>query len=170
MKIPLLALIFQGIPEGIAVLTLAWVITKAPMEWKKIIPIAILLSLVSYGVRLLPITFGIHTIILIGLMFFALIFLGKISINPALIASIISMLGITVAEAGCLSLLMPLFGVTPEMLFTNTTIRILITWPQVLVLFGLAFAVYKIRATREIKRKQQIITVEKNSQGSVNKF
>ncbi len=171
MKIPLLALIFQGIPEVIAIITLAYVIANVPLVWKKIIPAGILLAFVSYGVRLLPITFGVHTIILIGLTFFILMFLGKSSVNPALIASIISMLAITVAEAVCLSLLMPLFGVTSEILFTNTIIRILISWPQVLVMLILAFVTYKFKTQREIKKKQQSIDVQDgNNQKTVNKF
>jgi hypothetical protein len=41
MRIPILALIFQGIPESIATYTLAFVIAKIPLEWKKLLIIGV---------------------------------------------------------------------------------------------------------------------------------
>ncbi len=149
MKIPFLALILQGIPEQIAIVTLAFVIAKIPLEGKKIIPIGLVIAFSSYFLRLLPITFGIHTIIIMVLLFILLFKVGKSNINTSLIASLISFLTIIIVETICLSLLMPAFGVTSEILFTNTTIRILISLPQVLVLFVLAFILLKIRTRRD---------------------
>ena len=36
MKIPLLALVFQGIPEQIAIITLACVLVKAELVWDSV--------------------------------------------------------------------------------------------------------------------------------------
>lgn len=151
MKIPFIALILQGIPEQIAVVTLAFVIGKIPLQWKKIVVIGIMLAFTSYILRMFPITFGIHTIFIIGLLFILLIKIGKSNINSALITSLISFLGLIVTETICLSILMPIFGVNSEMILNDTTIRILITFPQVLVLFIIAFIIYKIRTPKKGK-------------------
>ena len=148
MKIPVLALILQGIPEQIAVATLAFVIAKIPLQWKRIVLIGVLLAFSSYVLRLFPITFGIHTIVIIGLLFILLVKIAKGNLNTALTASLLSFLGLIIAETVCLSILMPLFGVTSEMLFSNITIRVLITLPQVFLLFMLAFVVFKIRSRK----------------------
>lgn len=37
MRIPLIVLIFQGVPEGIAIYTLAFVLAKIDLNWRKII-------------------------------------------------------------------------------------------------------------------------------------
>lgn len=151
MKIPLIALILQGIPETIAVATLAFVIARIPLEWKKLVLIGVILAFTSYVLRLFPITFGIHTILSIGLLFILLIKLGRSNINTALISSLLSYLAIIITETVCVSILMPLFGVTSDVLFTNTKVRILISYPQVLVMFMLSFVVYKIRIRKEVK-------------------
>ncbi len=151
MKIPFIALILQGIPETIAVATLAFVIAKLPLEWKKIVLCGVILAFSSYVLRLFPITFGVHTIFAIGLLFILLIKIAKSNINTALIASLFSYLAVIITETICLSLLMPLFNVTSEMILANNTIRILITLPQVLVMYILAFIVYKIRNRKEVK-------------------
>lgn len=148
MKVPFIALILQGIPEEIALVTLAFVIAKIPLEWKKIVPGGVVLAIAAYILRLLPITFGIHTIIILGLLFLFLVKFGKGAFDTSLIASLISVLVLIVTETVCLSLLMPFFGVTPEMLFTNVAVRILITLPQVFLLFIFAFIVTKIRNKR----------------------
>ena len=148
MKIPFIALILQGIPESIAIVTLAFIISKIPIQWKKIVLIGIVIAFTSYLLRQFPITFGIHTILLISLLFFFLVKIGKGNINSSLIASLTSYLAIIVVETICLSILMPIFGVTSETFFSNTTTRILITLPQVFVMFTLGFIILKIRSRR----------------------
>lgn len=151
MKIPFIALILQGIPEQIAIVTFAFIIARSSLQWKKIISIGVILAFTSYIIRLFPVTFGIHTIIMIGLMFLMLIIIGDLNLNTSVIVSLISALLIIIIETICLSILMPLFGVTSELFFANTSIRILITLPQVLVMFLMSFLVFKIRIRKEVK-------------------
>lgn len=143
MKIPLLSLFLQGIPESIATYTLAFVIAKLPLEWKKLAGYGILGAFCSYIIRLLPITFGVHTIFLIGLQFFILIQTGKVTILTSLKASLISFLSLVLLETAFISLLIPLCGINFEDFSNSVTIRILITLPQVFALFFLAFAIHK---------------------------
>ena len=151
MKIPFIALILQGIPEQIAVATLAFVIANLPLDWRKIVGCGILLGISSYTLRLLPITFGIPTILLMSILFILLVKIGKSNINSALVSSLFSFLGLIVVESVCLLTLMPIFEVTPEELFTNTAIRIFIGLPQVIIMFLIAFTVYKVKNWKKKK-------------------
>lgn len=149
MKIPLIALILQGIPEQIAVVTLAFVIAKISIDWKKISLIGIILALSSYVLRLFPITFGIHTIVLIALLFIFLIKLNQINLNVALVASLISFLALIITETICIKILMFLFNITSAAIISNTVIRILTSLPQVLIIFLLAYVIYNVRTSKE---------------------
>ncbi|MFA6809175.1 MAG: hypothetical protein WCR27_09305 [Eubacteriales bacterium] len=146
MRIPLIALILQGIPEQIAVVTLAFVIAKLQLKWKVIAIGGIGLAVTSYLLRLLPVAFGVHTILLISLLFLLLLKFGQGTLNISLIASLISFLVLILAETACLCALMPVFGVTTERLLTMPTTRILITLPQVVVIFIIAFIIAKFRS------------------------
>ncbi|GAB6152105.1 hypothetical protein JCM17380_08550 [Desulfosporosinus burensis] len=117
-------------------------IARIPLKWKKIIIFGIVLAFISYVVRLFTIPFGIHTILLIILLFIALTWLGKGDFSLSLIASLLSFLALAIFEFACLSLLMPVFGVTPETLFTNLVIRIVITEPHVFLLFISAYLLF----------------------------
>lgn len=139
IQIPLIMLLLQGIPELIAFVALAFVIAGIPLKWKMISLIGIVLAVCSYAVRFFPIPFGIHTILLFILLFLALTILGKGEFSLSLIASLVSILVLVIFEFVCLSLLMPIFGVTPETLSIHPVIRIVIAEPQVLLLSLTAF-------------------------------
>lgn len=112
--------------------------------------IGTVLALFSYVVRLFPISFGIHTILLIILLFIALFWLGKGDFSLSLLASLLSILALTIFEYVCLSLLMPVFGLTPESLSTDSVKRIAMAEPQVLLLFISAFLLNKFLQRREL--------------------
>ncbi|RJE49330.1 MULTISPECIES: hypothetical protein [unclassified Dehalobacter] len=145
MKIPIIALILQGIPEQIAVVTLAYVIAGMPFVRKRIISMGIILALTSYLLRVFPILFGLHTVIMLVFLFVLLFFWGKSNFYAALVASLLSFLALIIGETVCLSLLMPLFHVSAEMLNTDVGLRILITLPQVFVLFIVSLIILKIK-------------------------
>lgn len=144
MNIPLISLIFQGIPEQVAVVNLAFVINKVSLKWIQIIPLGITLATVSFGVRLLPIPFGLHTISIIILLFIFLIRMGKGDVSLSLLASLVSFLCLAIFETASLFILMAVFGVTPDELYTNQVIRIVLGEPHVLLLFTFAFFLKKI--------------------------
>ena len=132
----------QGIPEQIAVTTLAFVIAKMPLKWNRIALIGTGLAFSAYVVRLFPIPFGIHTILLILLLFLLLTKFGG-DISLSLIASLISVLAVIILETVCISFLMSFFGVSMETFLTDSITRILILLPQIIGLFILAFIVKK---------------------------
>ncbi|MDR3541273.1 MAG: hypothetical protein P4L69_09965 [Desulfosporosinus sp.] len=145
INIPFIALLLQGIPELTAEVTLAFTIARIPLKWNKILLIGIVLAFISYIVRLCPISFGVHLILLIILLFIALTWIGKGDFSLSLLASLLSVLTLAIFEFVCLSLLMPVLGVTPETLFTtNLVIRIALGEPQVLLTFMSAFLLNKL--------------------------
>ena len=146
-------MILQGLPELTAEVTLAFVIARIPLKWNKIIPIGIVLAFFSYLVRLLSIPFGIHTMFLVILLFIALTWPGKGDFVLSLLASLLTVLALIIFEFVSLSLLMPVFGVTPETLFANPTLRIVIGEPQVLLLF---FAAYLLNKYMLKKKRSEI--------------
>jgi hypothetical protein len=146
----LLALLLQGIPETVAVVTLAFVIARIPLRWCKIIMIGTILACISYVVRLFPTPFGIHTFLLITLLFIALTSLGKGDFSLCLLASLLSSLALVIFEFACLSLLMPIFGITPKTAFSNLGITIAISEPQVLLVFSTAYLINKLYKKKRV--------------------
>ncbi|MEW6621900.1 MAG: hypothetical protein AB1420_01995 [Bacillota bacterium] len=64
-KISVLVIFFQGIPESIALMFLIFVLLRVPISWRKIMLLGIAEAVAVYLIRLLPVAFGVHTILLI---------------------------------------------------------------------------------------------------------
>ena len=62
---PLIALFLQAIPESICLYALFFVILRLKLEWLKILPLGLLMAIVAYLVRLLPLIPGEPMIVLI---------------------------------------------------------------------------------------------------------
>ncbi|MDR3601105.1 MAG: hypothetical protein P4L49_11595 [Desulfosporosinus sp.] len=155
INIPWIALLLQGIPEQTAVVILAFVIARIPLKWNRILLIGIVLAVCSYIVRLFSVPFGLHSILLIILLFIALTWLGKGDFSLSLIASLLSFLALGIFEFVCLSLLMPVFGITPETLFTGLIIiRIAIGEPQVLLTLIFAYLLNKFIPKKRLKMNE----------------
>lgn len=142
---PFVSLIFQGIPEQIALTALAFTIANAELKCLKIVTIGTCLAIVAYLVRKLPIPFGLHTIILIILLFLFLVFWAKGDIDVSFLGSTLSFLILIGYELVCVSTMIKVFNIDPETLMTNTIPRILIFEPQAFLLFLTAFLVKKYR-------------------------
>lgn len=139
MNIPFISLLLQGIPELTAVVLLSFVIAGIPLKWKRALLIGTILGLCGYVVRQLPIPFGSHTILLLFLLFMVLTKLSKGNVGLSFIASVLSLLTLTIYEFISFSLFMQIFGFTPETLFKNLVIRIVVGEPQVVLLLVSAF-------------------------------
>ncbi|WP_425804965.1 hypothetical protein ACHOLT_00515 [Desulfitobacterium sp. Sab5] len=148
MNIPILALLLQGIPELIAVVTLSFVIARIPLNWKQIVEFALILAFFSYLIRLTPLPFGLHIILLIILLSSMLIKISNGNLSLSLIACIVSYMTLGILELASLSLLMPVFHLTTTEIYTNEWIRILVGEPHVILLFIFAFLLNRFLAER----------------------
>ena len=148
IEIPFIALILQGIPEQTALISLAFVIARIPLKLNRILWIGIALAFCAYVVRLLPIPFGIHTILLLFILFTIITKECKGDVGFSFLASSLSFLALAIFEFTCMSLFMLSFGFRPETLFNDLTIRILVGEPHVLLLFISAYLINKTHMTR----------------------
>lgn len=144
MNIPAISLLLQGIPEGIAITTLAFVISRIPIKLNKILLIGTALAVCNYVVRLFPIPFGLHTILTIFILFIVLTMLSKGDVGLSFMASLLSCLALVIVETTCILLLMPFFSITLKTLSTYNANRIVLGEIHVLLLFISAFLLNKI--------------------------
>jgi hypothetical protein len=97
------------------------------------------LGVTAYLVRLLPIPFGIHTIVLLILLFVFLLTIGEADFSSAILASFLSYLVLAVIEFLSLAILMPVFGITPKTLSIDSAKRIMLGEPGVFFILLIAF-------------------------------
>ena len=143
MRIPFVSLLLQGIPELTAVVILAFAIARIPLKWNRALLIGTILAFCAYVVRLLPFPFASHSILLLFLLFIVLTRSSKGDVSLSFLASLSSLFALVICEFSCMSLVMYIFGFTPQTLFKNLVIRIAVGEPQVILLLVSSFLLNK---------------------------
>lgn len=149
MRIPLIVLILQGFPEGIALCTLAFILAMLPLNWKKIIIGGILLPTIVYFIRLLPFQYGIHTVMMIALLFFYLVKVGKASITNSLISCLVSFFILCVAETTVMYIVISFFELSSQDYLANNYWLIITGLIHVFIIFIISFLIYNLRNKRK---------------------
>ncbi len=142
-SMPLLIVLFASIPEEflITVLGLKLFGIRIRPLIGKIVVIAILQAVISFSVRLLPLPFGIHTILQIPLFALPLYLLLGLSYLYSLVVILISATLYTILDASIIPLLLYWTGIPLEAVLTNTTLRLLFFIPQFTVMLLLVIIV-----------------------------
>jgi len=59
----------QSLPESMGLIALSLALAKVPLRWGRIVLGGVLISVVSYIIRALPVTFGLHMPVIIFILF-----------------------------------------------------------------------------------------------------
>ena len=144
LQLPLLAWILQGIPECLASTALVMIVGTGRLQWDKIVFIGLCQACLAYLVRLLPITFGVHTIFLTISLAVLVSTVGKVRPNVSLAGSILVMFVIIFCET-CGRWVINLNGlITNEEMVNSVFCWVLMGLPQIIIL-SLLVLMFKIK-------------------------
>lgn len=133
-KMPVLAVFFYSLPEAIVLLALGLTLIGVSLRWGKIAVIAVILSIISYFSRELPLAYGFHTVIyLISYAFLVMTFF-RVPLQITTIAGLVSIIIILVIESIYCPLVIWLTGKPIQEIWSETSLRILISLPELLVM------------------------------------
>jgi hypothetical protein len=143
MQIPFLQWVLQTIPECLATASLALVLAERQLEVKKILFVGMVQAVVVFGVRLLPLTFGVHTIILIIALAAIVHLATKANLSKCLLFALVALMTLMIAESVAIGVIVYAMGFDLEHIFSSTWLRIIGGWPQIMITFLVAFAIGK---------------------------
>ncbi|MGQ9532924.1 MAG: hypothetical protein ACUVTQ_09000 [Desulfotomaculales bacterium] len=131
-------LILQGIPETVAITAVVFALLRLGLNWRLILPVGVAEGLAAYLVRMLPISFGVHTVLLM----FVLMGLVRLATGADMVSIIRAVLivniVIPVLELLGTESLFKLFH-TSYTEVVGTWYGPFFGWPHVIVLYVLAF-------------------------------
>ncbi len=152
MSSSLLLWLFQRLPEALASASLAVVILTGRLDWKKIFITGLLFAAAVYLVRLLPLAFGVHFIILMIILALLLSLQLKISFSKCLFTALAVGIILAIFESVFIYLLMILTGIAVEPTMEELHTRIVFGWPHIIAIFLLALAAKKWKFFRFLKK------------------
>lgn len=89
LQISPLEILFRGVPESFLLIFISYLFTHKKVNKKLCFISSVLLAVITYLVRMLPIHFGVHTIIMMIIYIIVIVVINQIPINKA-ISSILS--------------------------------------------------------------------------------
>ncbi len=151
MKLTQLLWLCQTLPEALAVTSLAVVLCKRRLEVKLILQIGVLFAATVYLVRLLPLDFGVHFILLMVILALLLTIQLKIHFSRCLLITLVIGIILAVSETVFIYLFLLLTDTNMDQITLGETIHILIAWPHIIFLLLMALAINQWRKVHPVR-------------------
>ncbi|MCB2339195.1 hypothetical protein [Clostridium estertheticum] len=158
LRLNLLEVFLRVLPEEFLVIFAVYVFSKTIINVKKYIISSIIYFIAVYVIRLLPIQYGVHTILSIVVIIVLSININKISIINSIKASIITMILEFICEGINVIIIQYIFKVDIDRVFNEPLLKILYGIPSLLVFAAIVFTYYAYSAKN--KRLKEVIDGE----------
>lgn len=135
--IPLIPFLGVSVPESLVLYYIALTLSRTKRALYYLLALSFITSLFSYTIRLLPLAFGAHTILELGLIFVLVKYSFHIPWRLALNVTVISGIILGVAESISVPLLTHIFSLTLSQAISDPLLRIVVTLPHLILLFVL---------------------------------
>ncbi len=133
----ILSLLLQDFPESLVITMFVFSFLNRRLRDKKVL-YAALLQTITNLVRLLPIAFGVHSVILIITLAFYTRLFTKAPLSKIFLAVLISFALIALAELAYTKPFLSLTGLSYEKAFTSPFLRAAFALPYEIILMGIA--------------------------------
>lgn len=163
MKLNLLELILKGIPEAAIFALGIYAFSKTKVNWKNYLFVTLMIFILTYIVRLLPINYGVNMmIVLMFSIFIGIIFL-KIPLFQMIKASLANAIAIIVGEGLNSLLLQVVYGSTQtQEIIKDPTLMAIYFIPSTIifgtiVLIAYYFNVMRVKGNKNVDTDKQDI-------------
>lgn len=132
LKLTAIEFVLRAIPEGLIFMLSSYSLSKYKINVKRYITSSLLFSLSVYLIRMLPINYGVHTILSIIIQTYIIISINKIEIIGAIKASIISVMCLFFLEMVNVLVLNIIFKNQLDEIMLNLNVKILFGLPSLI--------------------------------------
>lgn len=146
---PILSLFTRMIPEAFLVMYAIYRLTNQKIDMKKIIISSIIGGLGVYISRLLPVHFGVHTILAIMLYILLAVKLNKIEIYKAIAISLILQITLFLSDFISLIIYTNIFHFSSELLLNHKLISAIAGIPPLLLFYSIVMLISTIKVKKE---------------------
>ncbi|MBU3159996.1 hypothetical protein KPL37_09555 [Clostridium frigoris] len=142
LRLTLLEVFLRALPEAMLLIFAVYAFSKTVINVKRYILSIIIYVIAVYIIRLLPIQYGVHTILNIIAIIVLTISINKISIIKAIQASIMAMVLEFICEGINMFIIQHIFKVNVINILSNTSLKILYGIPSLVIFAAIAFTYY----------------------------
>ena len=153
LKLTMIEFFLRAIPEEFLLIFAIHAFSKTSINMKKYMTSSILLVITIYLIRLLPIQFGIHTILGLIVCIILTVNINKIGIIKSIQASIITMILEFICEGINIFIIEYVFKADVSYVLSEPSLKILSGIPS-LIIFATIVFIYYFRLLRKKELKE----------------
>lgn len=142
MKDILLSLLLQDLPESLLSTLVCFSFLRLRWDWKRITVITFLMTLTNL-VRLLPIAFGVHSLVLIFFLALYLNLFTKVRMSKTLSAAIFCLVIVAATQMLYLPPFLKITGYTMEQILASPLLRCVASLPYFVILLVVALLIQR---------------------------
>lgn len=142
LKLTLLEMFLRSLPEEFLIIFAVYVFSKTVFNVKRYVISSILLVIAVYLIRLLPIQYGVHTILNIIVIIVLAININKINIIKSIQAAIMAVVLEFICEGINMFIIQYVFKVNVVYILSNTSLKILYGIPSLVIFATTVFTYY----------------------------
>lgn len=143
LKLSLIEFFLRLIPEGFLLALSIYAFSSTPINKKRFIISGVILSINPYLIRMLPINFGVHTILLIMLYIIVAVNINRIDVMISIKLSLISIIILSICDFVNLFIVMKVLNISVEKLLDDILSKTLLGLPSLGLFFIIVFSFYK---------------------------
>nr|WP_205606294.1 hypothetical protein [Clostridium tepidum] len=148
MKIGVIELLIRLTPESFLLIFIIQAFSDSKINKNKYILSSLLLTLTIYSVRLLPIHYGVHTVLNIIAIVLICTFINKVTPIKAISCSLILSIFLALSEALNLFFIYKIFGENVVEIFENPLKKSITGMPSMIILTITVLFIFKIKNRR----------------------
>lgn len=153
LKLSLLEFFLRGLPEEFLIMFAVFAFSKTVVNKKKYVISSIFLVVIVYTIRLLPIQYGVHTIINLIAIIVLTVSINKISIIKAIQASIVTIILEFISEGINVFIIEYIFKADVKYVLKEPSLKILYGIPSLLI-FAVIVSIYYYSLARRKMLKE----------------
>jgi hypothetical protein len=139
LKLSALEFFFRTIPESFLIVVIAYLFANKKICKSRFIIASLILAFITYAVRLLPISFGVNTVINMIAFIVISVYILKISINVSIISIFISVISIYICEWLNSIIMKNIFNVNDSI---NAKLQLIYSTPSLIMFMIIVFIIY----------------------------
>ncbi|EPY2274793.1 hypothetical protein ACXAUS_003702 [Clostridium sporogenes] len=148
LKIGMVELIIRTLPECFFIIFVIQVFSDYKINKNKYVLSSILLSIIMYSIRLLPIHYGVHTILNIIAIVVICTFINEVTPIKSITYSLILMSLLALSEALNLYFIYKIFGENVANTLKNPLKKCIYLMPSMIILVSIVLFTFKIKDRR----------------------
>ena len=158
LKLTLLELFFRGLPEGFLIILAVYAFSKTAINKKKYIVASISLVIAVYLIRLLPIQYGVHTILNLIVVIVLTVNINKIDIIKSIQGGIMTIILEFICEGINMFIIQYIFKADIVYVLGEPSLKTLYGIPSLLIFAAIVSTYYFYLARR--KKLREVINGE----------